>query len=359
MKKFKVSTLACVVTAVIDLALIVLYIICLNLLESSDGSLRSFIDIVTNILIVGISILSTSLITIPFVQIKSDNTLCEQILFGDVLASPKLFDCLPLEKKLQVLHDMESNIYFNSCVEKESMYCSIRNKINDSRSDDFDGDLFFETCEYDVECRLKDDHIIKTITKSVEIKAFQKSHSVNSYTLCTSAYTNAAESVPYLTMESLHINGSECDVEHDITEKEMSNSNPLNVKSGYKKFVGWDYNKRLQFSPTESTKIVITYTTDVADSDTAYSCRLSYPCKKFKFKYKLIDEQLANKYNINLNAFGFYDDGHKSPNTHRKSEVKVEFDYWMFPSDGVSVSLINKQAQDTEHHLAAISSGSH
>ena len=59
-------------------------------------------------------------------------------------------------------------------------------------------------------------------------------------------------------------------------------------------------------------------------------------------------KEIENTYDIAVNAFGFCDDGNSTPNTHTSSEVKVSFNDWIFPLDGVAVALKEKC---TNHEL--------
>lgn len=345
-KKYKLKILNMLICAAIDVAMIYFYIVCINILNTAVGTRADVFNVISNILIVGISILTTSLITVPLIQVRENNALCNKFLAEDVLASSEIFNYLPIDKKQEILSAMECNLYFDNDKVKESMYCSIRDKINGEVSNKQKKaflkkpyDYYFNLCDYEVECKLVDGYIEKRITKTVEIRSYKK-QIVAHYPLITSCFS-PEDGIPYCRIESLHINNAELNAQKNVCEEMSSISSPLDVRSGYKKRVEYLYKNHLSFSPDKSVKISICYTTRVNEKDVVSSFRLSYPCRKYKFKFKLLDN-LADNYNISMNAFGFCDDGKNTPNSHSKSEVRVSFEDWIFPSNGVAVVLIRK-----------------
>lgn len=44
-------------------------------------------------------------------------------------------------------------------------------------------------------------------------------------------------------------------------------------------------------------------------------------------------------YKVNAYAFGFIDDGKDAPNVGKEGKVKIKFNDWIFPRDGVAISL--------------------
>lgn len=345
-KKFTANIGTIVLYVTIDIIMLYLYIVCLNILNASEGTMETVFNVISNILLVGISILTTTIITVPLIKVREDNALCNKILSEDVLSSSEIFNNLPESKKLELLKAVECNLYFDNDKVKESMYCSIRDKINykspdkgKNKSQKKELNYYFDLCDYDIECKLIDGYIEKRITKTIEIRSYENIRIPN-YALITSCFS-PDEGTPYCEIESLHINNSEYEVSKCIKPEFSNIVEPLDVRSGYKKQVKYVYNGSLHFSQNKSSKIQICYITRVDEKDIISSFRLGYPCRKYRFKLKLLGD-LADKYNISMNAFGFCDDGKNTPNNHNESEVRVSFEDWIFPSDGVAVVLKSK-----------------
>lgn len=74
LKKFKTKSSAIVIGAIIDVVILILYIICLHILKGNPENINIYaavaLDIISNILLVGLSILTTSLISIPFIDVR-------------------------------------------------------------------------------------------------------------------------------------------------------------------------------------------------------------------------------------------------------------------------------------------------
>ena len=136
LKKFKTKSSAIVIGSIIDVVILILYIICLQILKGNPKNINVYavvaLDIISNILLVGLSILTTSLISIPFIDVRGKNQLCAELLLGDVLKTPEVFDILSKDQKENLLHSLECSLYFDNQGPKEEMLRSVRNKITGS-----------------------------------------------------------------------------------------------------------------------------------------------------------------------------------------------------------------------------------
>lgn len=84
----------------VDILFFILYLVCLDMLNAAEDGWKNFLNVVSNILLVGISILTTTIITVPLIKLKEDNSLCDRIFAEDILASSDVFNLLSDEKKL-------------------------------------------------------------------------------------------------------------------------------------------------------------------------------------------------------------------------------------------------------------------
>lgn len=226
------------------------------------------------------------------------------------------------------------------------MYCSIRNKLKGFNFDRCSNspsaksnEFYFSSCEYDIECTMVDNLLQKRITKTLEIKSY-KDTSIEYYPLITSCFS-PDDKVPYCKIESLHIDCKEYNIKKYVSERDVGIIDPLKERSGYNKRIEYCLTEELRLSSERPVKLSICYTTRVNKNDIISTFRLSYPCKSFKFTFRTRGG-IENRYNISVNAFGFCDDGTNTPNGHTASEVRVAFNDWIFPLDGVAVALKEK-----------------
>lgn len=348
-RRFRTRPLAVWVGIVSDIVILILYIICIQMLggtpEETDSWRSTMLNVISNVLLVGFSVLTTSLISIPFIDVRGKNDLCSELLLGDVLRTPEVFNVLPSQQKEELFHSLEYSTYFDNCIQKEEMFNSIKRKFSGGpgslQGGDTQKNCFFESCNYEVVCRVEDGYIKKHITKSFDLRAYTKL-SLNEFPLCSSTFIDLPDSghgTP--VVDTLHIDGELKDVNITVSSREREADSGFDKRSGYGKCVGFYYKGKLNLDPDKPTKIMVSYKTKVPVYDVAYSCRMSHPCHSFHFKFRL-EGEAAKNYRLAVNAFGFWDDGKRSPNNNDLSAVNVDFYDWIFPRDGVSVTLIQK-----------------
>lgn len=335
LKKYKTSRAGLGLFALGDVVTIILYLCCLSVPRTVSN--ESVLEIVTNVLVILVSVLSTSLISVPLIEVRSKNTLCHQMLTDDVLCTSQFFNALTEEQKRAMLSNLESSVYFDSDPVKEKMYTSIRKKMRGQSSKQ---DYYLTSCEYSVRCAVEGELIRKTILKKISIQSYKKLQ-LSDFTLCVTSFPEIKDQ-DYLKVSLLKVNGCERDVIDDIRSEKTKDTDPLSQKSGYTATMKHTYTRKLSLSPSKPTVIEVEYTTVVPKSDTSYICRVSNPCQKFKFSF-FMDGENKNQYRIALNAFGFIDDGNSAPNHHDDTpSASVELNDWMFPNDGVAVTILEK-----------------
>lgn len=333
---------------VIDILMLFFYIVCLIILDEVTGYTKVVFNVLSNILLVGLSILTTTIISVPLITLKENNALCNRVLSEDLLSSSEFFNIVNSYKKKELLRALECNYYFNNEKEKELMYCSVRNKLNGFAAGDYvEGslpdkpvDFYFNLCEYEIDCTLVDDYFEKRITKNLEIKSYSDSAVIENYPLINCCFS-PDDKLPYCKIESLHIGSKEYSITRYVSEEDIGAIGPLEERSGYKRKKAFCFKDKLSLSSSTPVKLSICYTTRVYKNDIISTFRLRYPCKQFKFTFRTRGK-IENTYDIAVNAFGFCDDGKSTPNTHTSSEVKVSFNDWIFPLDGVAVALKEK-----------------
>lgn len=348
-RRFRTSTLAVWVSVIIDAVILLLYVLCLQAVNGlpADAApwIGTMLDVISNVLLVGFSVLTTSLLSVPFIEVRSKNDLCSELLLGDVLKTPEIFNVLSPQRKEELLRSLECSTYFDSCVQKEEMFSSIKRKVSGDPQSSGDGkyvkDCFFESCEYDISCTIEGGYIKKHITKTFDLRAYSKT-AISNFPLGSSTFEDIQPGDQVMPIvDSLNVDGVQEDVEEAVTTIASLVNSSFDKRSGYGKNVRFYYKKELKLEPDKVTKIMVSYKTAVPDYDVAYSCRMTHPCHKVHFKFRL-EGTAARDYSLAVNAFGFWDDGEHSPNNNDMSSVVVDFCDWIFPRDGVSVTLIKK-----------------
>ncbi|WP_251445630.1 hypothetical protein [Vermiculatibacterium agrestimuris] len=335
LEKYKTSLIGmgCLIGG--DILALILYLCCLYAQGNGGGGVA--LEIIANILIVLISVLSTSIISVPLIEVRGKNTLCQQLLTGDVLRTPQLFDSLTDEQKGDVLQTLESAVYFDSDPAKGDMYASIRRKINNQS---LKADYYFTSCEYSVRCSVEGDFIRKTILKKTSILSY-KPMTLSDFPLCITSFPEI-ENQDFLQVSLLKVNGRDCSLEDDIRSEKTKLTDPLPKKSGYTATMKHLYARTLSLTPTKPAVVEVEYTTVVPKNDKSYICRVSAPCRKFKFHFDM-DGENKDQYRVALSAFGFIDDGNSSFNHHDDApSASIELNDWIFTQDGVAVTILEK-----------------
>lgn len=344
LKKFKASSLGLICLFVIDLFAFVLYLCCLYEIDyASTATIKTALTVISNTLLVAVSILTTSLLSVPLIDVRTKNTLCSQLLTEDVLGTPQLLAALSESQKSALMKNIEAGLHFNDCPIKEAMLTSVRSKIqNFPCVDGYNDDYYLESCEYIVRCTIGDTHIRKTILKRLDIRSYKKKV-MSGFPLCVTSFADLGTE-PYMQIAALTVNKIPKRIQDLVASEEKDSKESLAAKSGYLKSAVHTYTGKLALKPNKSTVLEIEYSTLVPITDPVYICRVSSPCKKFHFQFSL-DGDNKNNYRVNLSAFGFVDDGSNAPNHNDDSpSVSVSFDDWIFPQDGVVVTITKKEA---------------
>lgn len=326
----------------IDIVFLLLYAVTLNYLQDQNAALRILMNIVSNMLLVGISVLSTTVISIPLIEVRSKNSLYDKILLDDVLSDPRFYNALSKEDREKMLRSLEANLHFRGSATKEDMFQSIRKKLNTyhDRNDTDAEQCYLESCSYHIKCEICGQYFCKTVNKVIDIRAYEPINKRN-FPLCITSAPVLNDRYDVSEVETLIINGRELNV-NDCVETKSSNihNNAFDKKSGYTRRSGHFYKGNLHLTPDKPTKITVNYKTYVPIRDTFYSCRTSYPCHKFQFSY-MLSGKCADEYSLSVCAFGFVDDGRETPNrSDSNPDIEVNFENWIFPLDGVAVTML-------------------
>lgn len=296
-----------------------------------NNELYKIACITKEIMTVATSIFGVNLLLSACVERKNKDSAFEEFFVKDIMYSPKFYDHLDNTEKEKILHNLETNVYFENSEIKKEMFTNIINKLTNENSD-----YIFAECKFDINCEFKDEFIEKEIIKTVFIKPINNKHQISHFPILniSSAKIDNKESVELVEVK---INDKKINKHKDTATKDYENGNNIEKKLGYDNIQKLTLKKKLKFNSKYAyNKIEIKYITRVPLNDLSYICRMATPCKKFSLTFEIKNN---DNYRVNAYAFGFIDDGKDSVNHDDINKVNVEFKDWIFPSDGVAISL--------------------
>lgn len=305
--------------------------------ENTSSSLHNLniINTAKNCILVIFSIVLTSLLSALFIDTKSKNNIVSDLIVNDVFSNCEFYSILEKEHKQKVLVSLENDLYFSGKSVLNEMYSSIRQAMIEHIHDN----IYLDNCSISIRCKILGDCIEKDVYKTVGIKSYDKSYRLVDYPIATRAYSESVLGEPF-SIKKLVINGEPIDIKKSITIKPVAKESPLEAKNGYTTVNQFVYNKILDISNKKETKIQIHYYSRVPLNDKTYTCRMPYACKSLVFDFALVEEERKNNYRLNTVAFGFIDDAKNTPNiSDDKLSTRVTFNNWIFPNDGVTVTI--------------------
>ena len=307
-----------------------------NVNSHDVDKIKIFCDVISNFSLVVISVLASTLISVPLIELRNKNNFINELIVNDVFSSEEFYNILSEENKQKILDTIEKEKNFNGDKNKVLLFENIRNKVNNELTK---SGLFYEECSFLITCNIRENYIEKTIVKTFRLMTFSRPHPIREFILCSGKF----KEIP---------GENNCECKSLLVNKEDW-TKYINIRPGTAQEASdkkCDYNasrdyvctRVLDVSNKKPINIEFTYTTKVPLNDLTYVCRMRYPCKKTSFKYKISGEN-ASDYLINAPSFGFIDDAENTPN-HKNNDPEIfkEFNDWIFPNDGIAVTMIKK-----------------
>lgn len=292
-------------------------------------------DIVLNILVVIISILATNILTGLFTERQTKNQLMSDLLANDVLAADEFLDMLSEENKNKLAMNVDKNLHFSGDGAKSEMLNQARSKIKEFP------DIYYSSCVYTVKCTIFENRIEKHIKKTMKIRSSKHEERLPNVTFCSMSFASA-EKYPNDKKPHVQINGKQVDEKDIRVENQSATHNPYNEKSGYTTARDYVYAKPLTICPTKDTTVIVESDTVVPINDLTYICRMKRACKRFELQY-MVTSRTEKKYRVNSSAFGFVDNASGTTNTtDDPTHVNIKFDDWIFPEDGVAITMVEE-----------------
>lgn len=291
----------------------------------------NWLNVGEGFLMLFLSVSATSILGL-LLKINENNNIYSELITNDIFASKDFYNTLSEENREQMLNNLESRMLFNDSKTKSDMYTYIRKSLNDSLEDGY----YYKSCKYDIRCTIYKDYIEKSILKTVKLLPINNAFTLKKFLVAASRHTTITGKDAF-TFKGLKVDGKS--VDNKYIEKKSAPVLDFDKKNGYTENIEVKCTRQINLSPKNAHEISIEYITIVPISDLSYSCRLKHACKNYSFSFRLTDKTNKN-YRLQASAYGFVDDASKTPNQlDDKNSVNIEFNGWMFPSDGVSIII--------------------
>ena len=331
-KKFFIPANTTFWSAVLCVFAGVFYVWALITIAGYTGTVPYGYHVARDISLVIFTILLTTFLTARMIEVRGKNELYEDAILKDVVANPAFYKVFEDPVKRTMLARLEQELVFGDSADVQAMYDSIKDKLAQVTAEKY----YFSACSYRVKCTIADGVITKYINRTVKLRSFRSQDTIQDFLALN--WSGLGDIEGYFSLESITDESG-----NPRPFRNEGSSPPSAAESD--SFCGYTINHKYKLSQPlpifadRDTTVSITYTTRVPLSDNIYICRSSVPCKHFS-----VDVRLDNSPDFKLNtaAFGFFDTGVKASLQNDDSEVRLEFNDWVFNKDGVCVVFAHR-----------------
>lgn len=304
----------------------------INMSALQENSSKKFwLSIFKDICTVAVSILGTNLLLNLIIQKNSQNNLYDEFII-ELLQNKDFLGSIPEDKRKILFKNIEEMDFLGENKIYTELINNVREKIVKSHYP-----FYYVSNNIDIICTLKPDCIEKDIIKTIEICSFEKSKKIEQYKISKFTLESLNEEKP-VEIKKITINGKSKDINRCVEYTNSENEdNVYFANVNYNTQVLCCLKDEITVYNDKPTKIEINYITRVPLNDKVYIYRLTDPCKKFHFHYRIKDSN--KKYKIHAQAFGFQDNAMKNPAGSRENEITYDIGDWAFPTDGVFVAF--------------------
>lgn len=280
-----------------------------------------------------VSVLGINLLLSLCIEKEAKNSTLQEIFTEEILSSEKFYDLFDSNEKSKIISAVESNYYGG----KNPSYLEMRQSINEKllEYNNTNENYIVKKCEFSIDCSVYEDYIEKSVVKKIKVCP-SKGKKINNFSILK-VTSEEIKNKNAVELKYIKVNGDTLSSKDYCMVKD-DNRSEADKRLGYNKSSIIKLNESLKFeSPTKEKTIEIKYITRVPISDLSYVCRMKMPCESFSLDFEIIN---SDCYKVNAYAFGFIDDGKNSVNQdNKKNKIKITFDDWIFPGDGVAIAL--------------------
>lgn len=326
---------------------ILTYFINSDALKSADSAAASYMPVITTIrdvTLVILSVLGTCWLTSWIIDVRARNEMYSSHLSNDFLSNPDIYLNMTEATQKEMLSAMENALLFNGKPHLSGMYDNIKEKFKTLSQ----GNYYYDDCRYTIDCNIMEDRIVKRIERTLKVKSYDAQCTVKDFPLVTWSGRqikgkDGKEIVPF-KYTSVTLDG-ETIPENDIKSNSEPSNNIASLNSGYSVKYTYRYAPELALTDNQPRIFSVTYTTIVPLDDIVYTCRANVPCRNFSvdFRVSSCDDRPCKAM---ARAFGFFDSAMHSPIIEENGRVRVSFNDWIFPHDGIVItSAVKSEGQ--------------
>lgn len=351
-KKYYISSktnfwVGCSFVTILIAYAILTYFINSDALESADPAAASytpFITAVRDVTLVILSVLGTCWLTSWIIDVRARNEMYSDHFSNDFLSDPDIYLNMTEATQKKMLSSMENALLFNGKPHLSSMYDNIKEKFITLSRDDY----YYDDCRYTIDCDIMEDRIVKSITRTLKVKSYDAQCTVKDFPLVTWSGRRIKDKggkkvVPF-KYTSVTLDGKTIP-KYDIKSISEPSNNIASLNSGYSVKYTYRYAPELALTDNQPRIFSVTYTTIVPLDDIVYTCRANVPCRNFSvdFRVSSCDDRPCKAM---ARAFGFFDSAMHSPIIEENGRVRVSFNDWIFPHDGIVItSAVKSEGQ--------------
>lgn len=308
------------------------------LVSSSDNvnnlqDIFILIDIIKNLSLTAFTIFLSTLLSGIIIEKKQRNEENLDAIINDVLFCEEFDKVLSDEHKELMYKRYIQSKYGQSNDYLLDMLESINDKLSSQK-----GEFFYDKCSFIINCTPKENYIEKNITRTIEIKSYEKQKELSNFVFASSALKQI-QNEKVFEIKEIMLDGEALTEGEDYECISPPASSVFHKKSGYDVYNKCISKKKIVIENQKGVKISINYITKVDLTDNVYNCRVREHCRQFSMQFTI---NSAEKYDISPVAFGFIDDAQYTPNGNDSNSINLNFDNWIFKKDGVSINFKKK-----------------
>ena len=290
--------------------------------------------------LIGVSILATSMLSVYFIEVKNRNDSYHDFIYNELLSTPSFYEKLDNATQKKILKDLEKNLYFEGDEILSEIYAEMRGKMPKFKEHFF----YYDDYNVTVNCKVKDNQIQKSITKTFNLKSYDDTVTISNYPLANHVCENENQNATIFDFSAKMMNKNGVYNEIDVKIDKSQIIDAMDKKCGYNSKTTVAMKDDLVLYKDKSVKITVNYKTIVDITDKMFILTTRAPCRKSNFTFGLSSENNShNKFKLVPCAFGFVDDAKNSHNDpDNEHMVTLTFPNWIFPKDGVVIELQEK-----------------
>lgn len=295
--------------------------------EEELNKFLTFLNVSENILLIIISIIGTTMVTAPLVEVKQKNIMYGDLIANDIFSSPEIYKHFSLDNKKKILNYLEKEIYFSNSEFNEYMYDKIRNLICIS-----DFEYYYQKCEYSITFDMHQDYLKQTFSKTLFIRSTNESSVINGLSLAKAILKEIPNQDIFIP-ELLIIGEQNIDINKNCKINYKKSTNQIFVKNGYDMECEWIYKKRITLCHSKDTIIRLCYTICKPLDNNTIGVRVNVPCKEFIFR-----AIAPSEYKLSAHTYGLWNNMQYNQMGNLDNEISIIFSDWIIPNNGLSLA---------------------